>query len=417
MPIIVVPTGGKTLTVKASRKGFIRYQCCQCGKTSLYGHTFIAEGSDSYHVLQSEEAKLRAEQNARDRAVRALDKQDDAMFDAINVKGSYGAIETPIVCPHCGKVQPWSDIPPKRSILFSVLLWAALVFLPAILLNALDFHTTLLTALLWILPTLLVTGLFVGRLIRRNRAEKDLQKESFLPPIYYNRQNFEELAAQPPADLFPSAPEPDAPAEPEDPQVPLSPELLEAFKAAEAAEAAAPVTLPTAPSASPAKPKRGILPVVIGVAVYLLILAGAVAVQKPWVPELTTCTYQELRITLPESFETDDSEQDIVYFFNDDVTVYAVKYPFDEGFDDWTVDDFFAMLGDGCTDVQTDAHSDPPCITSQWTNSDNETLRYLECIYRTRDAYWVVSFAAYASDWSSYASDFRAWADTVEFTD
>ena len=198
MAYIVIPTGMKTVTATVSRKSFIQYRCQKCGKNVLYEYVLKQQSSGSYHVLQSAQAKKQVETEAGSKAVQIIDKQDEELFSAINIEHEYGKIGKKIKCPHCGEVQSWSKIPCewKKSKLFR--LWVLiLIFMSIMTLLMISFTIDIpIATLIMCIPVVLVALIPLFRNIRRKKALSMIQNSNFVPPVYYNQQNINELIGQ-----------------------------------------------------------------------------------------------------------------------------------------------------------------------------------------------------------------------------
>lgn len=192
MAYIRIPTGMQTVTATVSRKSYIKYQCCKCGKSALHEYALSQQASGTYHVFQSDATKKNVENNAGAKATQVLDQQDAALFNAINLEHNYDSVSQEIKCPYCGLRQPWSKIPrPWRKtklfglwivglVLFVIDTVAMLSFAPAV-------------GVLFAIPTALVALLPFFHSIKRKKALQRIQTSTFSPPVYYNKQNIQEI--------------------------------------------------------------------------------------------------------------------------------------------------------------------------------------------------------------------------------
>lgn len=191
---IRVPTGLRTLSLTAQRKGLLQYRCTKCGRVHLQEMDIKTTQAARYHAFGGEKARQNAENKVRQMAAKALEKQDGALFDAINRQQDYTKIHVPIFCPNCGEKQCWSTIPKpwKKAKGYGIWLFGVIVF------GMDSLVMTLYSG--WIglmfLPFLLLLLAFpLIRRQKRQRAFTALQAVSFFPPRYYNHTNIHELAA------------------------------------------------------------------------------------------------------------------------------------------------------------------------------------------------------------------------------
>lgn len=195
MAYIRIPTGMQTVTATVTRKSYIQYQCYKCGKNVLHEYELKQQASGSYHVFQSDATKNRVENEAGTKASHVLDQQDAALFTTINYEHNYEQVSQKIKCPHCGEVQPWSKIPCawRKVKLFG--LWiVGLIFLSIEALAMLSFAP--MVGITFVIPLVLFALLPLFRNIKRKKALLKIQNTSFMPPIYYNKQNINELISQ-----------------------------------------------------------------------------------------------------------------------------------------------------------------------------------------------------------------------------
>lgn len=196
MAYIKIPTGIHEITATVSRKSYIQYQCYKCGNKDLYEYILSQEGSGNYHVFQSTLAKQNVENNAKLKAMQLLDQQDAALFYTINLEHNYELITKKIQCPCCGEKQPWSKIPVswKKSKLF--MFWLIGLFLLFMFTCAFAYAIELKIAAVFAVLTALMAVPPLIHYIRRKNTLRDIQNLTFVPPVYYNKQNIQELIEQ-----------------------------------------------------------------------------------------------------------------------------------------------------------------------------------------------------------------------------
>lgn len=166
-------------------KGVIRYVCSNCGRTVLTEYISHIQCPDSVPGEQLD----------------AYIKQKVSLFrENFNVRHDYTGIAEPVMCPYCGKIQPWSSIPPKQHKKFTKI--APPVLMIAVMLMA--------NLVMLILPSENIGGRIVGLLsftplyalffaalfkesYERRKALKRLKSEHFIFPVYYDEANIDEL--------------------------------------------------------------------------------------------------------------------------------------------------------------------------------------------------------------------------------
>lgn len=196
---IRVPTGVKTLSLTAQRKGFVEYKCTKCGKVHLQEICIETTQTTPYHIFGGEKARTEAENKLRTMVVEALDARDNELFNAINVQQDYSKVHEPIICQSCGEKQVWSTVPKPWKESRGFAYWIIALFACTLSLIVMFLSNSVLR---WMyLPVLFV--LLALPLIRKQKQKKVLtvtQEMSFQPPKYYNRSNMQELMSR---DAFP----------------------------------------------------------------------------------------------------------------------------------------------------------------------------------------------------------------------
>ena len=184
MAYIPIPTGGKTITSSASINVPIRYDCFSCGKTVVYVYNLKGVGTGGYHVLQKKQTKDRVVNQTKNDAIQNLRENDAALFRAFNVDHNYEGFHTPVKCPNCGAIQPWSGMPKpflKGELDF---FWWLLAFIAGLM--------VILTFMYPGPQSLLLAGGFIALAIlppairkwKINRAREKLKRTRFNPPVY-----------------------------------------------------------------------------------------------------------------------------------------------------------------------------------------------------------------------------------------
>ena len=163
-----------------------------------------------------------------------------------------------------------------------------------------------------------------------------------------------------------------------------------------------------------------LIPILIGSAIAGLVAgvaAGTAAAKKHAAPK--DFTVQNMTITLNENFSVEQMEGSEEWIASDHVGVYTVRDAFAEyeGLEDWTLQEYAAT----CFADEEDPH--PVLLTDGNLRyyaydvdlGDEGSYSYTAYVFKTQDAFWLVQFVTETSEASRYASDIRAWAQSVVF--
>lgn len=194
MAYIPIPTDLKNLTYTSSRRSFILFRCCSCGRECLYDYRISAQAGGVYHVFQRKKTKDNLNSRVKSQAVDNLNAADEAMFKAFNIDHDYKGFHSPVKCPHCGTVQTWSNVPAsfwKSKWVFLWIILAASAFSAFCLLMS---SALLLPALVVLCIPILPPMLHASRI---KRAQKEISDYKGEPPVYYNQKNIEDLIRSP----------------------------------------------------------------------------------------------------------------------------------------------------------------------------------------------------------------------------
>lgn len=180
------------VTATASKRSFIHYQCPKCGQYHLYEYIIKGKGQSSYHIFQSSNKQIGAQNKAGDIASSAVEKQDEKLYNSINITKSYEYVSQKIHCPGCKEKQPWSDVPKKWKEMKYIGLWYVILICLSVyalgMIAAFPYVSIAfgcMAAITALLP--------VFNIIRRKRATKRIASSSFVPPIYFNHTNIHML--------------------------------------------------------------------------------------------------------------------------------------------------------------------------------------------------------------------------------
>lgn len=191
---IRIPTGLRTLSLTAQRKGLVQYRCTKCGQVHLQEMEIQTVQAAQYHAFGGEKARQNAENKVRQMAADALEKRDAELFAAINLQRDYTKIYAPIVCPNCGETQCWSQIPKpwKQAKGFGLWVFGIAVF-------GIDSLVMTLYSgwmgLMFLPFLLLLLTLPLIRSSKRKKALAAVQAVGFYPPRYFNHTNLHEFSA------------------------------------------------------------------------------------------------------------------------------------------------------------------------------------------------------------------------------
>lgn len=130
-----------------------------------------------------------------------------------------------------------------------------------------------------------------------------------------------------------------------------------------------------------------------------------------------------ITITLTDEFVEQDYSGYDVCFESKDVAVFAFTEDFETypELKEYSIKEYGELTieyGDFDSDVKIQEQDGLTYF--EFTFDDDETeehYKYLACVYKTDDAFWVVQFTTDTADYDSYRSDFVEWAKSVEFTE
>lgn len=197
-------TGNDSAKAKELGRFYLLYRCSGCGETGLSEHTLRRrkEGHGFFDYLDTRvtisgsgmPAAGPAGAAEREQVLAAAKKRIDA--------GDFSLVEQKVICPRCGRVQPWSGMgqPWLRSPL--ALATAAVAFLTLVALRLLagDPNTEP-----YLLPALIPLGVMVllniGRAIRRHRRLAAARKNTTDKPAFFAPEDLRALSSGPHANL------------------------------------------------------------------------------------------------------------------------------------------------------------------------------------------------------------------------
>lgn len=197
-----IPTGGKILTVTASRRSVFGFTCAYCGEKALVPYEISQQAKGEYHVLNSRETKNRVNANTRSAASERLSEWDKQLFDSVNKQHDYQYVHNPVRCPHCKAKQPWSGFPKPWTRSEFVPWGLGMAFLGLLTIFTLrNFSEGKANGAGGLFGVAVIIGFIVVgllpflKVIKRNQARKECSGTQFIPPVYYNESNQNDLFA------------------------------------------------------------------------------------------------------------------------------------------------------------------------------------------------------------------------------
>ena len=195
--------GFRNKTVYAEKTNYLYYECEHCGFTQTRPVLIRKSAQAFFHVQESPETRQEVEAAAKQKALRRVEAEDRALYDAFNVRPNYEVFREKVVCSSCSRAQCWSVIPPELKQAEWLRPWIILTAAAALSLAA-----SLLTVLgssgsagsagkVWLAGNLVSAALLmlpiVIHFIRRRHALEKVRTADFRPPLYFNDSNMSEL--------------------------------------------------------------------------------------------------------------------------------------------------------------------------------------------------------------------------------
>lgn len=192
----VLPTGAETTKITDFGRYYLLYTCPNCGETGLSEQRLArVEKPDVLRVEHMSGSELnRASPDKtptdteRDRASRDMAKRIEA--------GDFSALEAKVLCPRCGKSQPWSGVgkPWYRTLLAA---FTAAAVLAGLIGSRYLVFTWKATPALALIPAAVMILLSLGYVLRRRRRLAALRQSTENRPTFYTRAALRELAEGP----------------------------------------------------------------------------------------------------------------------------------------------------------------------------------------------------------------------------
>ena len=178
-----IPTDAETTKITDFGRYYLLFTCPNCGETGLSEQRLVkVEKPDSLRVEHMPGTELN--RSSPDRAPTETERDRAARGMAQKIaEGDFSALEGKVLCPRCGKVQPWSGLgkPWYRTVL--ALLTAAFIVAGLICSRYLAVSRKG-SPLLALLPAAVMVILSVGYVLRRRGRLHALRTGGGEKPVY-----------------------------------------------------------------------------------------------------------------------------------------------------------------------------------------------------------------------------------------
>lgn len=172
------------------------------------------------------------------------------------------------------------------------------------------------------------------------------------------------------------------------------------------------------------KKKSTVAVVIVAVAALIGALVGGISTSailgaKSNDPKTFSC--EGLQITLTKAFsEMKDAAGFTMGYASKDAVVLGLKESFSlmEGLENYTLQEYgqLVLQANGMTDRSLLEKDGITYFTYDYDNTEvNEQYRYVSCLYKGTDAFWLVQFAVETEDYPEYEDDIFRWAESVSF--
>lgn len=133
-------------------------------------------------------------------------------------------------------------------------------------------------------------------------------------------------------------------------------------------------------------------------------------------PKDKTFTKSGMSITLTEDFNEKEIVSYTATYESTHVAIFALKEEFNllAGFEDYTLDEYAGMvIENNGKDCQVEHKDDLTYFTFDYA-ANGKTYKYLSCVYKGTDAFWLIQFSTVADEYGKYESDIIKWAQSVK---
>ena len=160
-----------------------------------------------------------------------------------------------------------------------------------------------------------------------------------------------------------------------------------------------------------------VVSIAIGVVIGLLLYRGIFSKGSD---KAKTFSYDGMSITLTEAFREAEYENMSAAYESKYVIVFVLKEPFTllEGLEDLTLNEYADLLiqGNGLN-AQKKTVGENVMWEYDFTNpDDNKTYRYDSYAFKTKDAFWLIQFAAVKNYSERNSKTISGWAKSVSFS-
>ena len=131
--------------------------------------------------------------------------------------------------------------------------------------------------------------------------------------------------------------------------------------------------------------------------------------------------YREMSITLTQDFSEDSSDGSTAYYISDDVAVFVQRDPFSSTPEvrDYSAEEYAGFIFESAGTGGYRVESDDGLTYFQYNFTDPEseyTFHYVAYIYKSDNAFWLVTFAVEDYRFEEFAGQISYWAESVEFS-
>ncbi len=177
-----IPTDAETTKITDFGRYYLLYTCPGCGETGLSEQRLVkVEKPDSLRVEHMPGTELNRSSPDRAPTETERDRAFRGMAQKI-AEGDFSALEGKVLCPRCGKVQPWSGLgKPWYRTLLAMLTAAAVV---AGLIGSRYLVFTWKAPVLALIPAAVLVLLSLGYILRRRSRLHALRTGGGEKPVY-----------------------------------------------------------------------------------------------------------------------------------------------------------------------------------------------------------------------------------------
>lgn len=126
-----------------------------------------------------------------------------------------------------------------------------------------------------------------------------------------------------------------------------------------------------------------------------------------------------MTITLTNRFDRVNVPGFTVSFLSRYAAVHALREPFSEDFGKLTVEQYGTLIAQSNDQIRSSPVRDGELYYYEYEYRDEEknaSIAYLVAIYKAKNAFWVINFAADQEDYPALRETVRSWARSVRFS-